>query len=245
MIRESLELLRRIRDELGQREIIVGFSGGKDSLVTLDLCSQVFDRIHGFFLFLIPGLECEERSLRMAETRYGLTIHRLRHPDMSRYMRYSRLRPCQPEVEDRIRRNLRWADIEAIMRSRTGADWIAQGHRITDSLQRRAMIQASEGFMPKERRVYPIWDWAPKAVFAYLRQKRIPIPPMFGSRVHKTSGLAPGNPDCLLWLKEHFPEDYRRVVKVFPGAETLLYRDELRANYQIEENSPLPAGIEA
>lgn len=236
MIRESLSLLHHIRDDFRQTGIIIGVSG-KDSLVVLDLCHQVFgsDNVVGFHLEILPHLECVESTLGMVERRYGIAIHRLAHPDASDYLRFSRFRKCSPTVEDKIQRNLRWADIEAVMRSRTGLEWIAQGHRITDSLQRRAMIQRHRGLMKKQRRIYPIWDWKPVDVFAYIRQKRIPVPPMFGSRIDKTSGVAPGSAECMLYLKNHHPRDYQRIVSVFPGVETLAYRDELRASYETKQ----------
>jgi hypothetical protein len=58
---------------------------------------------------------------------------------------------------------------------------------------------------------------------------------MFGSRIDKTSGIAPGSVDCLLFLRKEFPVDYRRLVEVFPQTEVMLERDELRARYAIKQ----------
>lgn len=245
MIRESLELLRRLRDS-GATEIVCAVSGGKDSLAVLDLCHRAFPTsegctVHGFFLWLVEGLECEERFLRAAESRYGMVIHRLPSPTRAFFLRNSVLTKRRTDIEGSIRRDLRWGDIEAIMRSRTGADWFAYGHRITDSLQRRAMIQSSGGILEKPRRIYPIWDWKPRDVFGYLRARNIVIPPMFGSMRHKTAGVSPTDPEAMLFLKQNWPADYEKLVRVFPGIETLIYRDELRAKYEIEENAPLQA----
>lgn len=44
--------------------VIVAFSGGKDSIVTLDLCSRYFKKIYSFFMYLVPNLEFQERMLR-------------------------------------------------------------------------------------------------------------------------------------------------------------------------------------
>jgi 3'-phosphoadenosine 5'-phosphosulfate sulfotransferase (PAPS reductase)/FAD synthetase len=243
MISDSLDMLRRIRDA-GNPEIIVAISGGKDSLCVVDLCSRIFTRLHGFFLYFLKGLESEEQFLRLAESRYGITIHRLPGPGLATAIRYSRLRRCRPELEDKVRRDLKWADIERIMRQRTGANWIAYGHRMIDTLQRRAMLKSHEGVLEKHRRIYPIWDWAPCDVFSHLRTQRIPTPPMFGALKHKSSGLAPDDVKCLFYLQKHFPRDFARVIAAFPHATDLMFRDELRARYEIEQNAPLPAGVE-
>lgn len=53
--------------------ILVAVSGGKDSLATLDVCIRHFGRenVTGFLMELVPGLECEWRSIRAVERRFG------------------------------------------------------------------------------------------------------------------------------------------------------------------------------
>ena len=36
--------------------VLVGVSGGKDSVVTLDLCARFFPHVVGFFMYLVKGL---------------------------------------------------------------------------------------------------------------------------------------------------------------------------------------------
>ena len=226
MINSSKLLLENIRERTDK--IIVGVSGGKDSLVVADLCNKYFKgEIHFFFLYFILGLECEEKYVRFIEKKYRKTVHRLLHPSISDYLRGSYMRNRTVATDSMPR--LRWNDVEAVIRSRTGADWLAYGHRISDSLHRRGMIMSDKGILEKPRRSYPIWDWSPREVFGYLRSNRIPIPGMFGAGVQNTSGISPSSPECILYLKEHYPADYDKMISVFPRMETIIDREEQRA----------------
>ena len=153
---------------------------------------------------------------------------------MASYLRSSHLRTCNVAVENAFTRNLKWGDIETVLRARFNTKWIAYGHRLTDSLQRRAMLKKHEGIWSSTHRTYPIFDWSPRDVVDYLRMRNIPVPPVIGSRITGTGGLNPGKPGCLLWLKNNYPSDYAKVVAVFDKAPLLIERDRLRELYGIK-----------
>ena len=56
--------------------VLVGFSGGKDSIVTLDLCVKYFKNVIPFFLYIAPDLSFQERQLKWYENKYNLEISR-------------------------------------------------------------------------------------------------------------------------------------------------------------------------
>jgi phosphoadenosine phosphosulfate reductase len=237
-IQSSLNLLARVRDDLGQQEIIAAVSAGKDSLATIDLCHRAFGagNVHAYFMWIVKGLECEERYLRAVESRYGLVIHRLPHPAIGFYLRNSVLSPRRMSAESEISRDLKYGDVERVVRFRTGASWIAGGHRITDSLQRRGMIKSSGGILENRRWCYPVWDWSSREVYDYLRARKIEVPPAIrhaNGRSANTSGIAPNNVDSLLWLRKYWPADYQKVCEAFPYAERVVMRDEMRAKYEV------------
>ena len=57
--------------------VIVAFSGGKESVVTLDLCSRYFKNIKAFFMYIVPDLSFQERTLEWYEKRYQIEIMRI------------------------------------------------------------------------------------------------------------------------------------------------------------------------
>jgi 3'-phosphoadenosine 5'-phosphosulfate sulfotransferase (PAPS reductase)/FAD synthetase len=223
----------------GVDEYLLAFSGGKDSLVCLDILAGMDLRTKGFFYhYLYPNepLECEQRTLDIGIKRYGLEITYLPHPGLAELLRTSTLRYRDPSREMTVPK-VTPNDIERVARKRTGFDWIVYGMRRTDSLQRCGMINKCGGIWRTTtkgepvRRVYPIAEFKPADVVSYLRSRKLPIPDMFGSKISDTSGVSPTSPECVRFLKEHWPKDYNRLLKLFPFMDHLLIRDELRSRY--------------
>lgn len=225
---QALSLLRRAaeraRAEHGESAVLVGLSGGKDSSVVLDLAAGVFERVEAFYMYLVDGLECVETPLHALAARYGVKLHKVPHFDLARYLKYGVYTPPRNGGAHRIR-DLRYADVEALAKARAGITWTALGHRASDSLERNAMLKRLAGLDPKARRVYPIWSWKPRDVYAYLRQRRIPVPPQLVAGTTDGINLYP---ETLRVLKARYPADYRRVLEVFPYAEAAIVREELR-----------------
>lgn len=233
-IASATAMLTRLKDA-GELPI-VGYSGGKDSLVCLDLVARVWpnDPPVCFLLEFLPGLAIDAVNEDLAKTRFGATVHRLPHPDSAAALRASVYRRRQMEVERVIDRDLTWNHIEAVIRGRTGRRWIIYGHRMSDSLHRRGMLKKAEGCLEKFGRLYPLWNWEHTAVFAYLRSRRLPIPGVIGGRVNKTGGVGL-TAGAMAFLREHWPEDYAKILSVFPQADTIEFRDEIRRQLESAE----------
>lgn len=199
--------------------VIVSFSGGKDSIVTLDLCKRHFRNVHAFFMYIVPGLEFQEITLKKYERLYDIEIERIPHPDMAKFMKYGTYRPPDDSVPI-----LEFNDCYDHIRDKTGAQWIAGGERINDSLNRRAMLKAGGSIDMKRFRFYPLIHWNKNEVVEYIRRKRLYLPKdtrVFGSSFCDLSG------ESLYLMKKHFPDDYKRVLRFYPLAETAVVRYKL------------------
>jgi len=224
--------------ERGIDDILVAGPSGKDSLVCLDICHRLGFNLKTFF-YRDCYLEGEQRWIDFAHNRYGVETLLLPHPGLSQLLRTSTLRRVDPAREQAVAK-ITPNDIERIARKRTGYEWICYGHRRSDSLQRAGMINQCNGVWERKkdgtpiRRVYPISEFKPKDVAAYLRSRKIPIPEMYGAIARGTSGIAPENPDCVMWLKEHWPQDYERLKLLFPLIDNIIAREEVRAKHEIK-----------
>lgn len=214
---------RRILAHVAQQTdaVLVMLSGGKDSLVTVDLCLSVFKRVEGLYMYPIAGLRSCDGPVDIAEKRFGIKVHRTQHWLTNQWLREGMFRPSPIDLP-KIGLN----DIQNIARAETGIQWIASGERAEDSMARRARLVRCKGLEEPQYRMFPIYDWHTTEVVSYLRAKRIPLPPRIGSSGQSgTSGFELRAP-CLRFLRDNYPDDYQKVLEVFPHAESAIKREE-------------------
>jgi phosphoadenosine phosphosulfate reductase len=207
--------------------VLVGFSGGKDSICTLDLCVKHFKKVVPFFMYQVPGLSFQENLIRYYERKYGLEMLRVPHFETSEFLRYGLYR--EPDYNVPV---ISTKDLYDHVRQKTGIYWIAGGERIADSIVRRAMIKNSGSISEKRGRFYPIAYWTKKDVMTYMRIKRLPLgadSKRFGCSFRDLSGKS------LTLLKDHFPEDFERVKKIYPLCEAAILREAEYGNQQVSE----------
>lgn len=247
----AMPILNAIRS-LGVDGVLVAFSGGKDSLVTLDLAARVFDRVQPYFRYEVKGLSEHERVFAQVERRYHCEVIRVPSPELAARIRWGSMLPR----ETAMRRNLKHVDIEAYVRKLTGLKWILSGIRMEESLQRRGMVNDAKrwadngtglpetlGIDRKGWRAWPICHWGPQHVRQYMSARRLPLPVQNGMNRNRSTDLTL-NAENLVWAKEHRPDDYRKMLDRFPLAEVLVKRREMLDEDLADENDS-PLGTEA
>lgn len=185
-------------------------------------------------MYLVDGLECVEAPLRTICHRYGVPLHKVPHFDLARFLKHAVYAPHRNGAAHHIR-ELRFVDVEALAKKRAGIGWTALGHRATDSLERNAMLKRLGGIDPKAGRVYPIWQWKPRDVYAYIRTNRLPVAPQL---VRGSTDGVNLYPATLRALRDRYPDDYRKILEVFPYAEAGIVRDEFRKQWAAGDAVP-------
>ena len=201
--------------------VLVAFSGGKDSVVVLDLCVKHFKRVEAVFMYAIKGLSFQEAMLTHYEQRYGITIHRIPHFMLSEMFRYGLYR-----VEDYNVPVVGITDVHDYARCLTDTYWLATGERMQDSLERRAQIHHAGSINQKRGLLYPVAEWSTGEVLAYIKQHKLHISPEY-----RYLGQSFGHMDQerMSIIKVRYPEDYARICRWFPLADGAVKHREFYA----------------
>lgn len=222
---DPFDVVRRARYETN--EVAVAFSCGKDAAACLELCSEWFERVAVFYMYYVPDLSIHEKYLSFWEARLGdklvgRRVIRLPHWNLGGYLGGAYFRDPLSPTTDTPRLKIR--DIEVEVAKQTGLTWFANGMKKADSLERRAMLSQCNGVQLESHRFYPLAEWTNRSVTQYLRQRDIPLSPEYSVMGWSYNGIL--EPSSLVALRDHFPEDYEKVIRRFPYAEAAVFRHE-------------------
>lgn len=198
--------------------VIVAFSGGKESIVTLDLCFRYFKNVKPFFMYICPDLSFQERTLQWYEKRYQTEIIRIPHMDVCEFFHYGSFRKPDPTFPI-----VSINDIYKYVRLETGMWWIAAGERIDDSIVRRAMMKKSGSIDVQRGRIYPVSAWKKREIMDYIKYHNLYL-----SQDSRKLGFS----FCSLWgkelamIKKFFPDDYQKILNLYPFAAAGVKREE-------------------
>lgn len=211
-LKDTHRVIERISDRTDTA--LLFYSGGKDSMVTLDLIAPYFKKIICVFMYFVKDLEHVNRYLNWARARYkNIEIEQVPHWNLSCILRGGLF--CVPNPNQKL---LKLMDIEKAMRLRYGVYYTFYGMKKADSMNRRLMLNGYENYEDKGK-VYPLADWSQKDILAYMRQKKLPMPIRYSKNA---SGGVGFNKECYLWMRDNAPEDLRKCLKAFPMSEKLL-----------------------
>lgn len=205
------------RQALLTDQVIVSYSGGKDSAVTLDLCARYFKTVHAFFMYQVPNLSFQEAVLKWAEKKYGVEIYRIPHFELSDFYRNGVY--CKP---DPTVKRVAVSDIYAHVRQAFDCHWIAAGERAKDSIVRNAMIKRSGSIDEKRGRFYPLAYWSKDAVVKYVAANKLMVSPESKIIGHSFRSL---DAKDIKAVKEHYQDDYEKIVQAFPEIGAALARE--------------------
>ena len=192
-------------------------SFGKDSLVLLDLLYPKFRRILCVFMYFVKDLEHINRWIKWAQAKYpNAEFIQVPHWNLTYILRSGLYCVANPKVK-----TMKLADVVKAIRLKYGIEYCFLGMKKADGMNRRLMLKGYEenGYENKGL-VYPLADWTQKDILSYMRQHNLPTPIRYSLKASSGIGF---NEDCLLWMRENYPQDLEKIYKVFPMAERVLF----------------------
>ena len=211
---------------------IVFCSLGKDSLVTLDLVYDQFERIVCVFMYFVPQLEHIERWVNWCKNRYPkVEFMQVPHWNLSYILRGGLY--CVPNPKVKL---IKLADVVKAIRLKTGIKYVFLGMKKADGMNRRLMLKGYEANdYVNNLQAYPLADWTQKDVLSYMKMHGIPEPIRYSLKASSGTGF---NIECFLWLRENYPQDLQKIYDTFPLSERILWEYDQKQKNEKETNQP-------
>lgn len=205
---------------------VLSFSTGKDSIAAWLELRRHFKRVVPFYAFLIPGLSFVEKSLAYYERFFETPILRVPHPFLYRCLNSLVFQAPQncALIERADLANFDYADVYRFVKEDTGlpdSAWVATGVRAVDNPLRMITVRQSGAYNPGLRTFMACFDWNKSRVLDEIKAAGVGLPVDYRVFGRSFDGL---DYRFLAPLKEHFPEDYARVLELFPLADLELFR---------------------
>ena len=193
---------------------------GKDSIALLHLLYPHFDQITCVFMYVVKDLEHIARYMHYINKKYPKArIIQIPHFAVFSYIKTGHLRHRQNEKH----RIYNLSDLTDNIREKTAIEWAFFGFKQSDSMNRRVMLRTyqEQAINEKNKKVYPLSTYKNNDIIEYIKAEKLITPEKYGNS--QSSGTDINDLNYLLFLRNHFPNDLKKVIAEFPLVERKLY----------------------
>lgn len=215
---QTMKIIQRVREET-DTAVLCYSAGGKDGIALLDMIAPVFKKVICYYMYIVPDLDHVRPYIQWAETHYkNVEVRCILH------FQYDWLKKngffC---VADESIKPRKIGDVEQEIREQTGIQYIFSGMKGVDGYMKRMRLKmfSKNGYITDKGMVYPLAIWTNKEVLRYIESKGL-IRPFVYECGKVSQGFTPNLP-CLLMMKKKYPNDYKKMLDVFPFAEKLIF----------------------
>lgn len=193
---------------------------GKDSIALLHLLYPHFDQITCVFMYVVKDLEHIARYMHYINKKYPKArIIQIPHFAVFSYIKTGHLGHRQNEKQ----RLYNLSDLTDNIRKKTAIEWAFFGFKQSDSMNRRVMLRTyqEQAINEKNKKVYPLSTYKNNDIIEYIKAEKLITPEKYGNS--QSSGTDINDLNYLLFLRNHFPNDLKKVIAEFPLVERKLY----------------------
>lgn len=215
---------RQIIEQIAQKTnkvILFHSMSGKDSIALLHLLYPHFEKVTCVFMYVVKDLEHIARYMHYINKKYPKAkIIQIPHFALFSYIKTGHLGHKQNEKQ----RLYNLSDLTDNIREKTSIQWAVFGFKQSDSMNRRVMLRTyqDEAINEKNKKVYPLSTYKNNDIIEYIKAEKLITPEKYGNS--QSSGTDINDLNYLLFLRNHFPNDLKKVIAEFPLVERKLYK---------------------
>lgn len=224
----SAEVIARLKAE--GRPVLLSFSCGKDSIAAWIALEDAGVEVVPCYLYSVPPgtLSFIEEEVEYFSDFFGVRVRQYPHASYFRQLNESQL--LAPDelaiVEAAQMPTPTYAEIWQMIKIDLGMPqdtWIADGVRAADSIVRRASFVRHGVMKASSRKVSVIADWLKAEVMGAIERRGVELPIDYELFGRSFDGF---DYRFLKPLRDHLPEDFERLIEIYPLAEADLWRHE-------------------
>ncbi|MFJ1429385.1 phosphoadenosine phosphosulfate reductase family protein [Capnocytophaga canimorsus] len=218
MLNQAQEIIEQLKQKTSKVVLFHSMSG-KDSIALLNLLYPHFE-VTCVFMYVVKDLQHINRYINYINSKYPKAkIIQVPHFGVYSYIKSGYL-GCKQNPKQK-QYNL--SELTDIVRERTGIEWAVFGFKQSDSMNRRLMLRTyeNEAINEKNKKAYPLSKYKNKDILHYIQQNNLITPESYGQS--QSSGTSISDINYLLFLREKFPEDLKKIFAEYPLAERKLY----------------------
>ncbi len=219
MLTRAQQIIEQIAQKTN-KVILFHSMSGKDSIALLHLLYPHFDQITCVFMYVVKDLEHIARYMHYINKKYPKArIIQIPHFAVFSYIKTGHLGYRQNEKQ----RIYNLSDLTDNIREKTAIEWAFFGFKQSDSMNRRVMLRTyqEQAINEKNKKVYPLSTYKNNDIIEYIKAEKLITPEKYGNS--QSSGTDINDLNYLLFLRNHFPNDLKKVIAEFPLVERKLY----------------------
>lgn len=219
MLTRAIQTIEQIAQKTN-KVILFHSMSGKDSIALLHLLYPHFDQITCVFMYVVKDLEHIARYMHYINKKYPKArIIQIPHFAVFSYIKTGHLGHRQNEKQ----RLYNLSDLTDNIREKTAIEWAFFGFKQSDSMNRRVMLRTyqEQAINEKNKKVYPLSTYKNNDIIEYIKAEKLITPEKYGNS--QSSGTDINDLNYLLFLRNHFPNDLKKVIAEFPLVERKLY----------------------
>nr|DAN18708.1 MAG TPA: phosphoadenosine-phosphosulfate reductase [Caudoviricetes sp.] len=219
MLTRANQIIEQIAQKTS-KVILFHSMSGKDSIALLNLLYPHFDKVVCVFMYVVKDLDHIARYMHYINKKYPKAqIIQIPHFSLFSYIKTGYLGHTQNEKQ----RLYNLANLTDNIREKTNIEWAVFGFKQSDSMNRRVMLRTyqDEAINEKSKKVYPLSTYKNADIIEYIKVEKLITPEKYSNS--QSSGTDITDLHYLLFLRNNYPNDLKKVIDKFPLVERKLY----------------------